>query len=393
MKIVIMKFGGTSLQTAELRNEVAELIKEKKISGMQPIVVVSAIGRAGDAYATDSLLKLVDNELSARDKDLLASCGETISAVIMTNSLQKLGVKAKALTGFQAGLLTDANHGFARVKKVILNKLVNTIENDEIPIVSGFQGISEQGDITTFSRSGSDTTASVLAVALQAELIEIYTDVDGIYSADPKVITNAKLVTEASYLEAVEIANKGANVIHPRAVEIAESENIPIKIISTLNGKNGTVIKNIKTDHPVTSISSKDKIISVKIIPEFPNDYHSGVRIFSMFAEQGISVDFIDIRPELISFIIDSEFQKLTEKILDDFNYELNEGFVKVSFVGAGMTGMPGIMAKIVEILYLNEISIYECTDSHTTISCLVKKKDEIKAVKALHDGFELGEK
>ncbi|RLC56741.1 MAG: aspartate kinase, partial [Candidatus Cloacimonadota bacterium] len=339
MKIVIMKFGGTSLQTAELRNEVAELIKEKKISGMQPVVVVSAIGREGDAYSTDSLLKLVDNELSTRDKDLLASCGETISAVVMTNSLQKLGVKAKALTGFQAGLLTDVNHGFARVKKVILNKLVNTIENDEIPIVTGFQGISEQGDITTLGRSGSDTTASVLAVAMQAELIEIYTDVDGIYSADPKVITNAQLVAEASYLEAVEIANKGADVIHPRAVEIAESENIPINIISTLNGKNGTVIKNIKTDHPVTSISSKDKIISVKIIPKFPNDYQSGVRIFSLFADQGISVDFIDIRIDLISFIIDSEFQKLAVRLLIDFNYELKEGFVKVSVVGAGMTG------------------------------------------------------
>jgi aspartate kinase len=393
MKIIIMKFGGTSLQTAKLRSDVAKLIEAKKTTGIMPVVVVSAIGREGDAYSTDSLLKLVDNQVSAMEKDLLSSCGETISAVVMANALQKLGVKAKALTGFQAGLLTDSNHGFARVKKVILNKLIDTIENDVIPIVTGFQGISEHGEITTLGRSGSDTTASVLAVALQAELIEIYTDVEGVYSADPKVITNAKLVTEASYLEAVEMANKGANVIHPRAVEIAESENIPIKIISALNCKNGTVIKNIKSDHPVTAISSKNNITLVEITPKVLNDYESGRRIFSLFADECISVDFIDIRLDLISFIIDKEFQTKAKHLLDNFDFVLNDGFVKVSFLGAGMTGMPGIMAKIVEILHINEISIYECTDSHTTISCLVKKEDEIKAVKALHDGFELGEK
>jgi aspartate kinase len=216
--------------------------------------------------------------------------------------------------------------------------------------------------------------------------------VEGILSADPKKLENASTISNASYEEAVELADKGAKVIHPRAVEIAASEDIPIKIISTLTGINGTNIKNIKSDRPITGIASKDKIIFIQIKPATDNDYKSGLQIFKLLAGNNISTDFIDIRPEEISFIIDAENLIDATTVLKDnaFNYSIKKGLTKVSVVGAGMTGIPGVMAKIVEALTSQKIEILECTDSRTTISCLIKSEEGSKAIKALHEIFEL---
>ncbi|MFC1898587.1 aspartate kinase [Candidatus Cloacimonadota bacterium] len=394
-KIVIQKFGGTSLQDQITREKAAVFVKERFEAGILPVVIVSALGRIGAPYATDSLLKLaeeIEPEINPREKDLLMSCGETISAVAFVQTLKKLGLKSFALTGAQAGIITDDNFGKARIQKVITDNLVKILENDVIPVVAGFQGMNENGEITTFGRGGSDTTASVLGSALQAEEIEIFTDVEGILSAEPKYVQQTSTIAEASYEEAVELAEKGAKVIHPRAVEIAASENIPIKIISTCTGINGTIIKNIKSDRPITGITIKDKIIFIQVTPGSVSDFKPGLRIFQLLADNNISVDFIDIRPEQISFIIDDDDLQNTLKILNsgEFKYIIKKGLAKISAVGSGMTGMPGIMAKIVQALNSQEIEILECTDSRTTISCLIKSEEGNKATLALHDIFKL---
>ncbi len=396
MKIVIQKFGGTSLETEELRKKAAQHVLHKVKEGFKPVVVVSAMGRKGSPYATDTLLSLALNtnkDIHPREKDLLLSCGELISATIMVQTLNNLGMQAATLTGAQAGIITNGNFGNCHVKKVIPHKILEFLEEDIVPVVAGFQGISENGDITTLGRGGSDTTASVLAAALKAELIEIYSDVEGIMSADPKIVEKAHLLKHASYDEAVELAYKGAEVIHPRAVEIASNNSIPLVIRSTEEGNKGTVIHHIKSDRPVTGVINRNNICYVKIYPEKHNDYSTGLKVFQILAEVNISVDFIDIKPEQITFIVNPESMQETENLLREnrFNFELKENYSKVSVVGSGMTGQPEIMAKIVEILNRNQITIHGCTDSHTTISCLVDKEHENRAVNALHAGFELG--
>ncbi|HPR17190.1 MAG TPA: aspartate kinase [Candidatus Cloacimonadota bacterium] len=397
MKIIIQKFGGTSLQNSELRQKAAELVKLSVSEGWSPVVVVSAIGRKGDPYATESLLDFVIRETPAirkREKDMLLSCGEVISAVTFTSVLQHSGLEAVALTGIDAGIITDENHGNAQVKKVDTAFLHAILKSHKIPVVCGFQGISEKGAITTLGRGGSDTTASVLAAALDAEEIRVYKDVDGLNTADPKLICHSSLIPTASYEEAVELAEKGAQIIHPRAVEIAAAENIPIRIFSMKTGKSGTSVKNIKSDKPVTGITSKENIVLICL--EAKTEVSNvQLKIFQLLADNNVSADFIDIRPDSISFIIDSENLATTHAIMqkNNFSCSTRENLVKVSIVGSGMTGVPGIMAKVVEALTSHQIIIFGCTDSRTTISCLIDKNDKIKAIGALHNIFNLDAK
>lgn len=397
-KIIIQKFGGTSLQNRKLRQLAAMHVKQTLDQDFSPVVVVSAMGRFGDPYATDSLLDFATKqftEISDRNKALLLSCGEIISAVIFAHNLKEIGIDAIPLSGWQAGIETDSHFPNAKVKKVYTTNLLKIIENVQVPVVCGFQGMNENGEITNLGRGGSDTSASVLGNALDASEIRIYTDVQGVKSADPKLIKKAKLIENMNYEEAVELAYKGANVVHPRAVEIAAEKNIPLHIISTISGKNGTLIQQIKSDKSVTGISSKNKIIFIQITPQNSNEFNSGLNIFSLFATSSISVDFIDINTSSISFIIDAEEQKKAIKILTDNNFDfiIRKGLSKISVVGSGMTGQPGIMAKIVSTLHSSNIEIKECTDSRTSISCLIDLKDEKKAVSALHEKFELGTK
>ncbi len=394
MNIILQKFGGTTLKNKTLRLEAAKQVLNKKEAGYSPVVVVSAIGRKGDAYSTDTLLHLALEEhekFNDREKDLLLTCGETISAVIMAQTLRRLGMQAVVLQGFQAGILTDSVFGNAKVKKVHIAKLISILKEGKIPVVCGFQGISESGEITTLGRGGSDTTASVLGVALQAEEIMIYTDVAGIKSADPNKLSEADDIETASYEEAVELAYQGANVIHPRAVEIATEADIPLHILSVANDA-GTMIKNIRSDKPVTGISSKTDIILIRITADPADIYNSGIKVFPILAEKAVSVDFIDIRNDSINFVIDAEKKELTNNLLkkNNFIFELQSDLIKISVVGSGMTGQPGIMAKIVQALHLQNIRIHECTDSRTTISCLIDKTKEIEALQALHKVFEL---
>ncbi len=398
MKIVIQKFGGTSLQNTEIRNKAAEHVSSAIREGLTPVVVVSAMGRNGDPYATDTLLQTAETifkNISPREKDLIMSCGELISAVVMVQTLKQKNIDAVALNGMQTGIITDENYNQANIQKVVPDNIFNAINNGKVPIVTGFQGISENGEITTFGRGGSDTTASILAAALKADHIEIYSDVEGLLTADPQQIPDAKHISKASYIEAVEMANKGASVIHPQAVQIASQYKIPIKLFSTSNKERSTVIHEMKNNRPVTGITSKTDIIYTRIFPNQENIHKTGLSIFQTLALQKISVDFIDITPDLISFIIDQEMENKLIEILKENNYKFKteKDFSKISVIGSGMTGMPGVMAKIVKALSSEDIMIYECTDSYTTISCLIKSLDEDKAILALHKEFELGNK
>ncbi|MFW5786944.1 MAG: aspartate kinase [Halanaerobiales bacterium] len=400
MKKIVQKFGGTSLNSDQKRRRAVSRVKEALDNGYFPVLVVSAMGRLGDAYATDTLISKAEEivpDIAPREKDLLMSCGEVISAVIMVQYLKKNGLEGVALTGAQAGIITNNSYGDSQIKRVNPERIYELYRENKIPVVAGFQGISDSGEITTLGRGGSDTTASILAEAIKADYIEIFTDVDGVMTADPTLVENACILKQISYNEVCELAYQGARVIHPRAAEIARNASIPIKVQSIYNDKPGTVIEQnnrIKTDgdRPITGVASRHNILFVKIIPEELTEYAGGLKVFRVLADSGISVDFINIRPVAISFIIREKYKDMIEYLLNEhgFDYRLNDEFVKISLVGGGMTGQPGIMAKIVEALSREDISIYQTTDSHTTISCLIKAESEKKALNVLHETFSL---
>ena len=398
MSTVVLKFGGTSLKDKESRKAAVNRVKEKLDQGKKPVIVVSAIGRKGSPYATDTLIELaksVNKEFDNREKDLIMSCGEVISSVVMVQNLKNNGIKAQSLTGAQAGILTDETYCNSKVLNVNPEKIIDLINKNVVPVIAGFQGITENGEITTLGRGGSDTTASIIAASISAEMIEIYTDVDGLLTGDPKYVRNAKFLDKANYTEACELAYQGAKVIHPAAAEIAMKNEIPIKIKSTFNNNSGTKIDKDGDQAkltPITGLACREDIFYVKISAHNGINYDNGLYVFQLLADQNISVDFINIRESVISFVINNEKRKLTKKILKNYNFdfEINEDYVKISVVGGGMTGQPGIMAKIVNALHNAGIKIYQTTDSHTVISCLIKQKDKIKALNALHDAFNL---
>ncbi|MCF7859502.1 MAG: aspartate kinase [Candidatus Cloacimonetes bacterium] len=398
MKIVIQKFGGSSLQDPEIRAKAVEHIIEAKAQGFVPVVVVSAMGRANEPYSTESLIKTATTafkQISPREKDMIMSCGEVISAVVMVQSLRKMNLEAVSLNAMQAGIITNENYNHANVKKVVTDNILQVISAGKIPIVAGFQGITENGEITTLGRGGSDTTAGILAAALQADHIEIYSDVDGLLTADPKLVKNAVNIEFVNFTETVEMANKGAKVIHPKAVEIASHYNIPIKLFSTKNNKKTTLVHNVRNSQPVTGVTSKSKIIYTKLFPDSEEQFQKELSIFNTLAEQNISVDFINITLDIISFIVEEEMGEKLQNILQnkDYKFESDNRYTKISVVGSGMTGRPGVLAKIVNTLSNNDIKIYECTDSYTTISCLIENKYEKIAVTVLHNKFKLGNK
>ncbi|SJZ31638.1 aspartate kinase [Selenihalanaerobacter shriftii] len=403
---LIQKFGGSSLDTEKKRQMVVEKVINSINQGYRPVIVVSAMGREGAPYATDTLIGLAEGayeHINPRDKDLIMSCGEIISTVIIGQGLKARGYDYRSLTGAQAGIITDDNYGDTRILEVKPTKIRETLDDNLIPIVAGFQGITKDGDITTLGRGGSDTTACVLGAALHAEMVEIYTDVEGVMTADPNLVPNAKTLKHVTYNEACELAYQGARVIHPRAAEIAMRERVPLMIKSTFSDSSGTVISNafkhnneidIKGDRPVTGVTSRTNVSLVKIIPRAEKENATALGCFEVLANTGISVDFINVRPEMITFIIDERLVEKTEEVLSEteYNYEIGNSLIKVSVVGAGMTGLPGVMARVTKALDGNNISIYQTTDSHTTISCLINKEDEKKALCALHDQFNLAD-
>ncbi|QNK54814.1 aspartate kinase [Paenibacillus sp. PAMC21692] len=402
MRILIQKFGGTSVSSPEARERVIYHINRERGDGNSLVVVVSAMGRSGDPYATDTLLELVRQSgdgLPAKERDLLLGCGEIISAAVLCSMLNARGISSVALTGGSAGILTDESFGSARIKRIDPEPVLTQLAKGHVVVVAGFQGVTAHGDLTTLGRGGSDTTATAIGAALRAEMVDIYTDVNGILTADPRIVADAKPLPVVSYAEICNLARQGAKVVHPRAVEIAQQAKIPVRVRSTFSEEVGTLVTDDASaaadhdfrDRHVTGIAHVPGItqIAVKAI-EGQSDMQ--LQVFQTMARHHISVDFINVTPSGALYTVYDRDADTAERLLREAGFApvLTPGCAKISVIGGGMNGQPGVMARIVEALTEQGISIMQSSDSNTTIWVLVRDEDMAVALRALHAKFDL---
>ncbi|MBC1676345.1 aspartate kinase [Listeria welshimeri] len=398
MKIIVQKFGGTSVQNEKIRLMAFNHIKHALKDGYKVVVVVSAIGRYGDPYATDTLLELIganNTKLTPREQDTLLSVGETISASVFTNMLKEADIKAEAFSGGQAGIITSNHHLNAKITEVDTSRLKTALKTLDVAVVAGFQGKAKNGDITTLGRGGSDTSAAALGVSLQADYIDIFTDVDGMMTADPRIVEHARSLPRVSYNEVSNMAYQGAKVIHPRAVEIAMTAKIPMRIRSTYLESTGTLVTSAADElghfdvkeRMVTGVAHVTNLTQISVKTD---TVKAQQQAFKILADAGISLDFINILTDSVIFTVPEEKRLVVKLLLEEADLQTNvrENCAKVSIVGAGITGVPGVTAKIVGALSEKNIPILQSADSHTTIWVLVREEDLISAVNALHDVF-----
>jgi aspartate kinase len=396
MKILVQKFGGTSVSTHEKRKLVVSKVLNAKALGYFPVVVVSAMGRKGEPYATDTLLSLIDANFKVVNPlavDLLMSCGETISTVIMCNELSNSCIDAVPLTGGQAGIITDCNYTNAAILNVDTKKILGIMKEGKVPVVAGFQGQDENGYFTTLGRGGSDVTAAILGAALNAVETQFYKDVDGIMTADPRIVTEATLIKKISYDEIFQFADQGAKVIHPRAVEIAKEYNIHLVIKNTMNNCDGTVISNLGTEdyeNVITGITHINDRVQIKVCKNSDASYND---LFDILAENLISIDLINVFPKEKIFTIDEKDFNKFQTLIKEFNmsYSFVKECSKISIIGSKMKGIPGVMARILKALTRENVEVLQTADSHMTIWCLVETEYVENAINALHREFKLG--
>jgi aspartate kinase len=404
MKIIVQKFGGTSVKDENGRKYAQGHIEKAIAEGYKVVVVVSAMGRKGDPYATDTLLSLIGGNLSKiskREQDLLLSCGEVISSVVFVNMLLECGINAVSLTGAQAGFRTNNDHTNAKIIDMQCDRLLGELDRNDVVVVAGFQGAAKNGDITTIGRGGSDTSAAALGAALNAEFIDIFTDVEGIMTADPRIAENARPLSVVTYTEVCNMAYQGAKVIHPRAVEIAMQAKVPIRIRSTYSDNLGTLVTSFSQNNRgsdikervVTGIAHVSNVTQIKVFAK-KDQYNLQAEVFKAMANEGISVDFINISPNGVVYTVTEEMTDRAIQVLNDLGHDpvVERLCAKVSVVGAGIAGVPGVTSKIVTALSDHGIRILQSADSHTTIWVLVKQDDLVKSVNALHDAFQLEE-
>lgn len=395
MRILVQKYGGTSVATPEGRRRVADRILQAQAEGWSPVVVLSAMGRHPEPYATDSLLGLVKpyaEHLDARETDMLASCGEILTCVVVSHYLRSRGAKARAFSGPGAGIRTDGGFGEARVQSVDPQPLLRALQAGEIALVAGFQGATPDGDVATLGRGGSDTTAVALGAALGAE-VEIYTDVEGVMTADPRVVQEARVLAGITFEEMGEMANEGAKVVHPRAVEMAESHGVPVVVRSTFSDAPGTRIVDRPTveGQMVTGVVTVTGLTRVRLDFEEVEDVEAArAQVFEELAAAGLSLDLINLMVRRMYFIVRSD--AVPTALLDrlGFPYEVRDGCAKVSVIGQGMRGTPGVMLRIHRALRAAGVDLLHSTDSHITISCLVPEEDLVRAAETLHREFGL---
>lgn len=400
--IIVQKFGGSSLTTREFRLSAINHIQIELANKKKVVVVVSAMGRLGDSYATDTLISHIKGNgdyIHDREMDLLLSCGEVISATTLSSMLHDKNIDNTVLTGGQAGIITNEDFSQAQIKTIKPDRIFDELNKNKVVIVTGFQGITENGDITTLGRGGSDTTATALGVALNAEVVDIFTDVSGIMSADPRIVNEAEQLDAVTYDEICNLAYQGAKVIHPRAVEIAMEGKIPIRVRSTFSDDIGTLVTSTeeikqnmnrsKLSRVITGIAHVPRIAQIKVYAK-EGQFDLQLKVFKSMAQHHISVDFINVNPMGVAFTV---FENVVEKAIDiirsmDYEPEVKRHCAKISTIGAGMAGVPGVMAHIVEALTTKDIQILQSADSNTTIWVLVNEKDMDEAVKALHQKF-----
>jgi aspartate kinase len=399
VKSIVQKFGGSSLASAELREIAASRVLEMRARGIAPVVVCSALGRAPEPYATDSLVALLGPTRSGPNRDLLLACGESIACAVFAELLASLGARAQAMTGAQAGIVTDERFGDARIVRVEPANILAALAAGIIPVVAGFQGATERGETTTLGRGGSDLTAVALGAAIDAEAVEIFTDVSGVMTGDPRRIVGAHTIERADYAEMVELAGEGAKVMYAKAADFARVTNTPYSIKGLRSNVGTTIDDGLGPDplRPVTGITSLRDVAFVRVIQGDIDDPEARraleVAIFGRLAERDVSIDMINVNNAGVFFIVDMPRLELVRSELRDLNLAMRARAhcAKLSIVGSGMRGTPGVMYRVVHAVVTAGIEIIHSTDSNITISLLVGEDDAARAEQALHDYFKLG--
>ena len=402
--INVMKFGGTSVGSTERIKAIADrLIQEKEKNPDEAyVVVVSAMGKKTDELV--ALSRSCTNNPDPREYDALISTGENISAALLAICLIDKGHPAISLSGPQAGILTESQHSRAKILNVTPKRIHEAIEKNKVVIITGFQGINENEDITTIGRGGSDTSAVILASALGCHSCEIFTDVDGIYTTDPRVVKNAKKINEISYEEMLDLASLGAKVLHPRAVETAKINQIELHVRSSFSNEKGTIVKEaskMELNKSVTGIAVNKNEAMVSIIGVENSPGVAG-KIFNSLAKQNINIDIIIQSVKYgnlnsITFSVDQDdllpASSVANTLLDTLNakeVKIDENIAKVSIVGVGMISKPGVAATMFSALGEAGINIKHISTSEIKISCVIDRKDAEKAQNLLHETFEL---
>lgn len=405
MSLIVMKFGGSSVGSAERIKHVASIIMNKKREGHDCVVVVSAMGDTTDDLI--DLSKQINENPPAREMDMLLTTGEQISMSLLAMALQREGQEAISLTGWQSGIHTDGSHSKAQIKAMKPERVINAVKEGKVVIIAGFQGVSEAGEITTLGRGGSDTTAVAIAAAIQADLCEIYSDVDGIYSTDPRVVKVARKLAEISYDEMLELAHLGAAVLHPRAVEYAKHHQVTLVVRSSFNDSEGTavkeeavmeqgvVVRGIAFDKDVARIS----IYGVEDIPGIL------ATVFGALAEADINVDII-VQSGIVngsanfSFTVHLDDEKKAVETIEALRGKMTfksvaseTGLVKVSIVGAGMVSHPGVAAQMFDTIAKQGVSIKMVSTSDIKVSCVIGNTHLTEVILALHTEFGLDAK
>ena len=401
-KLIVKKFGGTSVANAERIEAVADLVAKSVEEGNEVVVVLSAMGKS-----TDELIKLskdINPNPDLREYDALVSTGEQISVALLAMALQKRNIKGKSFTAYQLGIRTNSMHSRARILDVQVEKIKNEISNGVVPVITGFQGMNDEGDITTLGRGGSDTTGVAIAVALEASECQIYTDVDGVFTTDPRVYDKARLLKKVTFEEMLELSSMGAKVLQLRAVEYASKYKMPIRVLSSFSAGEGTLIEeeDESMERPIVSgISSIDSEakLTLRGVPDIPG---VAAKILGPISEAGIEVDVIvqNISAENttdFTFTVNEDDAVAAEAILLEMSNSFGGGLVevdsdiaKISIVGRGMRAHAGIASKMFEALANKEINILLITTSEIKISVVIKKGSMKDAIACLHDAFDL---
>lgn len=403
MGLLVQKFGGTSVGSVERIQHVARRIQKERQAGHQLVVVVSAMGKSTDQLL--GLAKEVTATPDPRELDMLLTTGEQVTISLLSMALQSLGIPATSMTGWQAGIQTEAVHTKARIKDIDPTAIQEKLADGYVVIVAGFQGLSADGQITTLGRGGSDTTAVALAAALQAERCDIFTDVTGVYTADPRVVPLARQLEQISYDEMLELANLGAGVLHPRAVECAKNNNVCLSVRSSFEEVEGTIVKEepAMEDGLVVHGVAHDEHVTKITVRGMKKRIGALSGLFKVLAAAHINVDIIinqsmhDLDHTNISFSIHDDELAKTLAVLESKKEELcfedvlyEENLCKVSIVGAGMISNPGVAADMFDCLSTEQIEIKMVSTSEIKVSCVVPQADMLKAVQALHTVFGL---
>jgi aspartate kinase len=400
--LIVQKYGGTSVANLERIRNVAERVAEYKRAGHDLVVVVSAM--AGETDRLINLAKSITENPPLRELDMLVSTGEQVTSALLAITLQAMGYKARAYLGYQIPIYTTDLFTKARIKEIKVDTIKSALARGEIVVVAGFQGVTEEGDITTLGRGGSDTTAVALAAALKADLCEIYTDVEGVYTADPRIVPKARKLAKVSYEEMLEMASSGAKVLEMRSVELAMIYKVPLVVRSSFSRASGTLITEEDEEMEKVLVSGitynrNEARISIYGVPDVPG---VAAKVFGPIGDAGIIVDMIvqtarpDGKADLTFTVPRTDFKQAMEvvkKVAEELKAERVEGddtIAKVSIIGAGMRTHSGVATKMFETLAKHGINIMMISTSEIKISCVIDEKFTELAVRALHEAFQL---